>query len=245
MAISLFYSNILTPSERIAPGALVVSDEGKIAFAGGMEDAPQADGKRLDLRGLNLVPGLIDIHVHGGKGITFGESGTAEDELRGYSAWVAENGVTGFLASLAAPDERALVDLVGRYVRVLQQGLPGAECLGIHLEGPFLSKEKKGAFDPKWLRAPSLEETEAVLEAGQGWIRQITVAPELPGAAGVAARFRREVVVVAFGHTNCDYATASLALRGTGLTSPTPTTPRAASTSANRPPSAPSWPPRS
>lgn len=214
MASSLFYSNILTPTESIPSGALAISDEGKIAYAGAMEDAPQAEGKRLDLRGLFLVPGFIDIHVHGGKGITFGESGTAEEELRGYSEWVAANGVTGFLASLAAPDPKALVDLVGRYVRVMQKGLPGAQGLGIHLEGPFISKEKKGAFDPKWLRPPSMEEAEAVLEAGQGWIRQITMAPELPGAGPVASRFRREGVVVAFGHTNSDYATASAALQG-------------------------------
>jgi N-acetylglucosamine-6-phosphate deacetylase len=215
MATSLFYSNLLTPTESIPSGALVISDEGKIAYAGPMEDAPQAEGKRLDLRGLFLVPGFIDIHVHGGKGITFGESGRAEDELGGYSEWVAGNGVTGFLASLAAPDQRALVDLVGRYVRVMQQGLPGAEALGIHLEGPFISKEKKGAFNPQWLRPPSMEEAEAVLKAGQGWIRQITIAPELPGAGEVASRFRREGVVVAFGHTNSDYATASAALTGT------------------------------
>lgn len=214
MATSLFYSNVLTPTESIPSGALVIADDGKIAYAGPMEDAPQTDGQRLDLRGMFVAPGFIDIHVHGGNGITFGESGTAEEELHGYSEWVAGNGVTGFLASLAAPDAKSLVNLVRRYVRVLQKGLPGAECLGIHLEGPFLSKEKKGAFDPRWLRTPSLEEAEAVLKAGQGWIRQITIAPELPGAGPVASRFRREGVVVAFGHTNSDYATASAALQG-------------------------------
>ncbi len=214
MATTLFYSNILTPTERIYPGALVISDEGKIVYVGAMDGAPQVSGKRLDLRNLTVVPGLIDIHVHGGKGITFGESGNAAEELRAYSEWVVSTGVTGYLCSLAAPDAASLVELVRRYVAAMKAGVPGAEPLGIHLEGPFISKEKKGAFNPDWLRMPSLEETEAVLGAGEGWIRQVTMAPELPNAEQLASKFRREGVVVSLGHTNSDYETASAALRG-------------------------------
>ncbi len=188
MATTLFYSNILTPTERIYPGALVISDEGKIVYVGAMDGAPQVSGKRLDLRNLTVVPGLIDIHVHGGKGITFGESGNAAEELRAYSEWVVSTGVTGYLCSLAAPDAASLVELVRRYVAAMKAGVPGAEPLGIHLEGPFISKEKKGAFNPDWLRMPSLEETEAVLGAGEGWIRQVTMAPELPNAEQLASK---------------------------------------------------------
>ena len=72
------------------------------------------------------------------------------------------------------------------YVEALEVGVPGAEPLGIHLEGPFINKEKKGAFNRAGC-APSLEEAEAALAAGRGWIRQITLAPELPGAGQLAA----------------------------------------------------------
>ena len=65
--------------------------------------------------------------------------------------WV-RSGVTGYLCSLAAPDDRALIELVKHYVEALDAGVPGAEPLGIHLEGPFINKEKKGAFNPSWLR---------------------------------------------------------------------------------------------
>jgi N-acetylglucosamine-6-phosphate deacetylase len=92
--------------------------------------------------------------------------------------------------------------------------LPGAEGLGIHLEGPFLNPAKKGAFNVAWLRPPTLGEADDLLRAGRGWIRQVTLAAELPGASEVAARFRAEGVVVSLGHTDSDYEVASAALRG-------------------------------
>lgn len=214
MAMTLFYSNILTPVEMIEAGAIVISDEGQIVYVGPMEGAPQDTTKRLDMRGLFVVPGFIDIHVHGGNGVTFGGTENSAEELRSYSEWVASAGVTGFLCSLAAADAGALVDLVKRYVEAMKAGASGAEPLGIHLEGPFISKEKKGAFNPQWLRTPSMEEAEAVLAAGQGWIRQMTLAPELPNAGQIASFYRAAGVVVALGHTNTDFDTANAALKG-------------------------------
>lgn len=214
MAITLFYSNILTPTESISPGAMVISDDGKIVYVGQMDNAPEMPGRRFDMRGLTVVPGFIDIHVHGGMGITFGDGKDATEVLAAYSEWVVSTGVTGYLCSLTAPDADTQVKLVREYVKAMQASVPGAEPLGIHLEGPFINKEKKGAFNPAWLRLPSLEETEAVLAAGQGWIRQVTMAPELPDAGRVASKFREAGVVVAMGHTNSDCATASAALRG-------------------------------
>lgn len=214
MAATLFYSNILTPGEFLQAGALLISQEGKILYVGAVENAPPVRARRLDLRNLLLVPGFIDVHVHGGNGVTFGSGSDAAQELRAYSEWVVCSGVTGYLCSLAAPDADALISLVRRYAAAMKADVRGAEPLGIHLEGPFLSKEKKGAFDPAWLRLPSLEESEALLAAGEGWIRQVTLAPELPGAGAVAARFRQEGVVVALGHTNSDYETARAALKG-------------------------------
>jgi len=214
MAIMLYYATVFTPTEVIKRGAVVISDDGRIAYVGPMENAPRTDGLRLDLRGRIVVPGFIDVHVHGGNGITFGESDQIAGDLAAYSKWVASAGVTGFLCSISAPQAEALVRMVRAYADALDAGTPGAEALGLHLEGPFLSKEKKGAFNPAWLRQPAMEEAEAVLQAGRGWIRQMTLAPELPGAQEVAALFRAAGVVVSMGHTNADYELASAALRG-------------------------------
>jgi N-acetylglucosamine-6-phosphate deacetylase len=214
MATTLYYGRVFTPTEIIEPGSVVVSDEGRIAYVGPMENAPRADGLRIDMRGRIVCPGFIDVHVHGGNGITFGGSPRIAPDLNEYSQWVACNGVTGFLCSIAAPDAEAHVQLVSAFAAALEDGGQGAEALGLHLEGPFINVEKKGAFNPAWIRAPDLDESRKVLEAGHGWIRQTTIAPEMPGAQEVAALFRSAGVVVAMGHTNTDYDTASAALRG-------------------------------
>ncbi|MGC8786590.1 MAG: N-acetylglucosamine-6-phosphate deacetylase [Anaerolineae bacterium] len=215
MAMILYYATVITPTDVIERGAVVISDDGRIAYVGPMEKAPYTDGLHLDMRGRMVVPGFIDVHVHGGNGITFEVPGSIAEDLSAYSKWVASTGVTGFLCSISAPTAESLVQLVHAYADALDAGtMPGAEVLGLHLEGPFLSKEKKGAFNPAWLRQPAMEEAEAVLQAGRGWIRQMTLAPELPGAQEVAARFREAGVVVSMGHTNADYELASAALRG-------------------------------
>jgi len=214
MAIVLYYADIFTPVEIIEHGTIIISDDGRIAYVGAMESAPRVDGTRMDLRGRVVVPGFIDVHTHGGKGVTFGQPGRIASDLRAYAEWAASNGVTGFLCSVAAPDAEALKQVVSEFAIALEARVPGAEPLGLHLEGPFLNVEKKGAFNPAWLRQPALEEVKAVLQAGRGWVRQMTLAPELPGAAEVAAYLRASGVVASMGHTNADYAAASAALRG-------------------------------
>jgi N-acetylglucosamine-6-phosphate deacetylase len=207
-------SMVLTPTEVVEQGAVIVGDDGRIAYVGTAAEAPAVEGEALDLDGRRLLPGLIDIHVHGGNGVTFGIPGQVGQDLRLYSEWVAGTGVTGFLCSLDAPDAPTLVRVVEEAVAGLDAGLPGAEGLGIHLEGPFLNPAKKGAFNPAWLRQPTLAEAEGLLQAGRGWIRQMTMAPELPEAQQVAARMRAAGVVVALGHSDSDFEAASAALRG-------------------------------
>ena len=207
-------STIVTPAAVLAHGTVVVGDDGRIAYVGPAARAPRVEGEALDLRGRTLLPGLIDVHVHGGKGVTFGIPGQVGPDLCLYSKWVASTGVTGFLCSLEAPDAGTLVQVVEESVAALQVGLPGAEGLGIHLEGPFLNPARKGAFNPAWLRQPTLAEAEHLLRSGQGWIRQITLAPELPGAHEVAARMRAAGVVASLGHSDSSYEAASAALRG-------------------------------
>jgi N-acetylglucosamine-6-phosphate deacetylase len=175
---------------------------------------PGAGVERIDLPGLLVAPGLIDIHVHGGYGIRFDAPASLLADVRAYAAWVAAAGVTGFLCSIAAPSLEALLELVAGYAGACEAGTTGAECLGIHLEGPFLNPVRSGAFVDGWLRTPSVDEMQALLAAGRGWVRQVTLSPELDGAQAVAAFLRQSGVTAAMGHTTADYGIASAALRG-------------------------------
>ncbi len=214
MSVVLNANRIFTPAS-VESDTVVVSDDGTIAYIGLMEDAPRADGRRLDLRGSIVVPGFIDTHTHGGHGVTFGMMETLAEDLEDYSAWVTSTGVTGFLCTVAAPDAQSLLRLVSRYVSLFENRTwPGAIPLGLHLEGPFLNEEKKGAFNAEWLREPVLEQARSILEAGEGWVRQMTLAPELPRADEIAALLQSAGVVAALGHTDADYETARRALTG-------------------------------
>lgn len=199
-------------SEEILPhGAIIIDDQGKIVFSGWESEMPEIEGEKIDLEGRLVSPGFIDIHVHGGNGITFGEGDLAEG-LADYSKWVPGSGVTGFLTSITGSSPEELVEKIQALVVEFEKGLPGARGLGIHLEGPFMNIEKKGAQNPEWIRNPSLEETQLYLDAGKGWIKQVTIAPELPGAERVAALFSEAGVVVGIGHSTADYEKAVKAM---------------------------------
>jgi N-acetylglucosamine-6-phosphate deacetylase len=214
MAVTLDYATVLTPTQTLTRSTVVASDDGRISYIGPMEDAPRVDGERLDLRGRFVIPGFINIHVHGGNGITFGNMDALEEDLENYSRWAAQNGVSGFLISIMAPTGDELTRMIEAYVPIFERGVSGAEALGIHLEGPFMNVEKKGAQNPKWIHDPDLEEAKGFLKAGQGWIHQVTIAPELPGAKEVAALFRQAGVVNAVAHSTAGYDIAREAFLG-------------------------------
>jgi len=214
---------VLTSRGGLEPATLDLALEDKTAYLRYPEAEPSASPEpHSPLIGHTVIPGLIDIHVHGGFGIRFGSPAQPEShleaallaDLQTYSAAVARTGVCGFLCSIAAPDLQQLRKLVTAYAKVLDQGpFAGAKPLGLHLEGPFLNREKKGAFDPAWLQQPNAHEVARILEDGQGWIRQMTLAPELPGTDAVVALLEDAGVIPALGHSNADYETATTALR--------------------------------
>lgn len=213
MTIKISHAKILTPFKTIKDGEIFVSDEGKILSMESLTDPEIKPDLSIDATGFFLAPGLIDIHVHGGFGVSFGMADIKKD-LKKYSREILSTGVTGFLITVAAPDGQALLEMIRSYIPILKEGLPDAQALGLHLEGPYLSKEKKGAFNPAWLRTPDLEEVKSIIEVGEGWIKQVTIAPELENAELIAEVFQENHVAVALGHSNTDYTTASAALKG-------------------------------
>ena len=161
-----------------------------------------------------ILPGLIDIHCHGGGGHVFTTTDSAE--ARAVAAHHAARGTTRLLASLVT----AAPDVLLAQVAALAPLVASGELLGIHLEGPFLSSVRCGAQSPEFIRDPDPELAGQLLDAADGAIKVVTLAPERPGADEVAKLFRAAGVVVALGHTDASYevmASGLAELSGAGL----------------------------
>ncbi len=167
------------------------------------EAGPDCD--LVDGSGSTLSPGFIDIHMHGGGG-SANEEGA--DAIRNVLATHREHGTTRAVLSLVTGRP---ADLLAHLATIadLTETTPGV--LGSHLEGPFLADSFRGAHDPEMLRSPLPDETAAMLAAARGTLRQITLAPELPGASAAIASFVDAGVAVAVGHTSATYEQARAA----------------------------------
>ncbi|GBE65776.1 N-acetylglucosamine-6-phosphate deacetylase [Mycobacterium sp. MFM001] len=150
----------------------------------------------IDLPDAVMVPGFVDMHVHGGGGASYSDA----DMVRA-TEFHRRHGTTTTLASLVSGSPDDLLTAV----RSLAEATRAGVVAGIHLEGPWLSGQHCGAHDPAVLRDPAPAEIDALLAAGEGAIRMITLAPERPGADDAIARFVDAGVVVAVGHTDARY----------------------------------------
>ena len=153
-----------------------------------------------------LIPGFVDIHCHGGGGKYFG--GLTDSEIEQVVATHRAGGTVAGLASLVTEPIENLVSQIKRLVPFAQRG----EIAGIHLEGPYLSHARCGAHDPNLLRTPTIAEVQTLLDAGQGFIKMITIAPELDGALEVIEHLSKSGVTAAIGHSQSDAATALAAI---------------------------------
>ena len=205
-------------SARLVSGRDTVADawvrfEGDRVAARGIGDGWRtevpADASVTDATGRTLVPGFIDLHCHGAGGASVEEGEAAiETALAVHTA----HGTTRTVLSLVT----APVDLLCDRLQVIAEAAASDHrVLGAHLEGPFLDHDYRGAHDPLQLRAADATTVERLLEASGGMLRQITIAPEHPGATEAIARFVDTGVAVAVGHTGADFETA-LAAFGAG-----------------------------
>lgn len=162
-----------------------------------------ADGAPvLDAHGCVLLPGLIDVHIHGAMGVDTMDAAPAA--LARLARFCAQHGVTGFLPTTMTADPPATLAAVEAVARAGARPHPnGARILGVHLEGPYLSPHYPGAQLADAIRPPDLDEFAALCAAGP--VRMITLAPEMPGALNLIAAARGRGVVCVTGHTAATY----------------------------------------
>lgn len=198
---TLVHSARLVDDGRIVDDAWVLFEGGRVAATGVGREHPGAD-EVVDGGGGCLTPGFIDIHGHGGAGASYDDG---PDAIRTARALHRAHGTTRAVVSLVTA---SIEDLVRRVA--MAAGLAEADptILGAHLEGPFLDPGHKGAHTETLLRAPDAASVDRLLAAGRGTIRQLTLAPELPGADAAIRRLVAAGVAVAIGHTDADAVTA-------------------------------------
>ncbi|WP_406233859.1 N-acetylglucosamine-6-phosphate deacetylase [Nocardia sp. NBC_01009] len=158
-----------------------------------------------------MLPGLVDIHNHGGFGHRFD---TVDDaEARAAAEFHHSRGSTTVLASVVTGAAADMVAQTTMLAGLAETGMIG----GIHAEGPFLSSARCGAQDPRYLRDPDLELTDRLLTAAGGHLRVMTIAPELPGYRAVAERLSDNHVAVSLGHSDATFDEFRTSLRPKGF----------------------------
>jgi N-acetylglucosamine-6-phosphate deacetylase len=198
----------LTPREEIADAVILIED-GRIAAVGRRQDVTLPRGaKEYDARAHTVVPGFIDIHVHGAGGRDVMDG--SPEALQTIASVLARHGTTSLLATtVSAPADRTCGS-VAAIARYIANPSPSgrAEILGIHFEGPFINASRRGVHPAESLATPSVQSLNALLAAANGQARILTLAPELPGALEVIDAAQAAGLIVALGHTDATYAEA-------------------------------------
>ena len=179
-----------------------IVDIGPTATAPVAADA-NADEPLIDLQGAWLVPGFIDLHMHGGGGH---DASRSPADMSAAVAFHQRHGTTRTLISLVTSPVDDLCEQLGWVAE-----LSSTQIVGAHLEGPFLAHARCGAQNPAHLLGPDLATLRRLIEAAHGHLSTITIAPELPGALELITAAITAGVVVAIGHSNATYEQATAA----------------------------------
>ena len=193
------------------PHADITIDGQCIESIGWPGASSSAQDHSIDASNMLVMPGFIDVHTHGGGGYNLHT--TNADEIRGYAQWAPTTGVTAFLIAVVGVPGAIPEQQLGIAVEAMSHRTVGAEPLGIHLEGPYISVARRGAHQPAWLRKPDVSETEQLLILTQGYLRLVTLAPELPGSTDMIRQLLDAGVTVSMGHTDATYEQAQQAIQ--------------------------------
>ena len=222
--VAIYAERALTPIEEIRDAAILV-DGARIAAVGrrGEIAVPRGAVEFRARAGSTLIPGFVDVHIHGAGGHDVMEG--TDEAFDAVTATVARFGTTSIVATTvtASPEETcrsvaAIARAAKRGAEASGSGSVGAraEILGVHFEGPFISAARRGVHPAEWIAAPSVALLDRFLDAAGDAARILTLAPELPGALELVREARRRGLVAAMGHTDANYAEAEAAIAAGG-----------------------------
>jgi N-acetylglucosamine-6-phosphate deacetylase len=202
-------------SAEVIPGGVVTIEGGTVHAVRAADAVALPTGvERIDADGGSVVPGFIDLHFYGCGGHALSKMRPIAEELAAISKMLPRWGTTSYLISLEIGDPPTLMRTLEATADAIAAQQGGAQPLGIHLEGPFLDPRKPGAFPLELLREPDVDEVDSYLRAAKGYIRLVTLAPNLPGSRTVARHLTASGALASLGHTAAPYEEAASALKG-------------------------------
>lgn len=214
---AIFARRAFTPRREITDAVIVVDGQKIVGVGPRDRVAIPASASRREARGLTIVPGFVDVHIHGAGGRDVMEG--VPEALAAVTHTVARRGTTSLVATtVTASEERTCQATAGvaAWMRsepsVSDSRTPQAEILGVHFEGPFISAARRGVHPLEWIVPPSIGLFERFRHAAQGAARILTLAPELPGALDLVVAACAAGCVVSLGHTDASYAQAMAAI---------------------------------
>jgi N-acetylglucosamine-6-phosphate deacetylase len=198
MTYAIINVKIVTPFRIVENGAIVITDK-KISHMGKLSDVKVSSGIPIyDLKGKTVTPGFIDLLVHGGGGKGFADD--SDESIKTISDFFFSHGTTGMLASLFSKKIDLLKKDVDR-IATYSEKHTDSNIWGIHMEGPFINPEIKGAHKIEYLWEPNVDMWNELNASARGSIKLMTIAPELPGNIDVIRAAASQGVVPSIGHT--------------------------------------------
>ena len=198
---------VINPGE-ILPETDILIEDGIIREIG--KNIKDANFPVLDASGKKVIPGLIDVHIQGAGGSDFLDR--KEESLNQISRTLASFGTTCFLATtvfFTREKDNLHLELLAN---VKNRNLPGAKIAGVHLEGPYISIDKKGMIQPQCICSPEDVPLESIMEKCGDSLRMMTIAPELPGVPEIISSLLEKNVIPSIGHTNATFDEANQAI---------------------------------
>jgi N-acetylglucosamine-6-phosphate deacetylase len=193
---------VITPNGIIEEGSVWI-ENGIIAKVGHPKGMPAEKIKQVDATNKYVVPGFIDVHVHGGGGGDVMDG--TWDALNAMTRTHARFGTTGLLATTMTAEANRLTDCLAAVSRFMGERPSGAAILGVHLEGPFIHPKYKGAQNEKWVRPATIKELTALVDSAQGQLKWITMAGELVESDAIFEFLRDHGIVCSIGHSGAQY----------------------------------------
>ncbi|MED1946791.1 MULTISPECIES: N-acetylglucosamine-6-phosphate deacetylase [Brevibacillus] len=202
--------NLVADGQELHNGLVVVGN-GTITYAGKADEYGKAlPDHVVTVEDGWICPGFVDMHMHGIDGYDTMD-GTPES-LQAISTALARHGVTSFLATTMTAPYAQLEQVLVNIAQYSREGLPGAQAIGIHLEGPWINPRYKGAQKEENIAIPKLDAVQKLYGLSEGLIKVVTIAPEQPEALEAIAWLKERDVIVSAGHTGATFAQATEAV---------------------------------